>query len=56
MPEEDIINSGLISVARELNMPLVATNDSHYLSRGDAQAHDVLLCIGTGRPSPTRAG
>ena len=49
MPEEDIINSGLISVARELNMPLVATNDSHYLSRGDAQAHDVLLCIGTGK-------
>ena len=49
MPEEDIINNGLISVARELNLPLVATNDSHYLSRGDAQAHDVLLCIGTGK-------
>jgi DNA polymerase-3 subunit alpha len=49
MPEEDIINTGLISVARELNLPLVATNDSHYLSRGDAQAHDVLLCIGTGK-------
>jgi DNA polymerase-3 subunit alpha len=49
MPEEDVINDGLISVARELNLPLVATNDSHYLSRGDAQAHDVLLCIGTGK-------
>ena len=49
MPEEDIINNGLISVARELNLPLVATNDSHYLSRSDAQAHDVLLCIGTGK-------
>ena len=49
MPEEDIINDGLISVARELNLPLVATNDSHYLSKGDAQAHDVLLCIGTGK-------
>jgi len=49
MPEEDIINDGLISVARELNLPLVATNDSHYLTRGDAQAHDVLLCIGTGK-------
>ena len=49
MPEEDLINDGLISVARELNLPLVATNDSHYLSRGDAQAHDVLLCIGTGK-------
>lgn len=49
MPEEDVINTGLISVARELGLPLVATNDSHYLSRGDAQAHDVLLCIGTGK-------
>jgi DNA polymerase III subunit alpha len=49
MPEEDIINDGLISVARELGLPLVATNDSHYLSKGDAQAHDVLLCIGTGK-------
>jgi DNA polymerase-3 subunit alpha len=49
MPEEEIINDGLISIARELNLPLVATNDSHYLSRSDAQAHDVLLCIGTGK-------
>jgi DNA polymerase-3 subunit alpha len=49
MPEEDLINDGLISVARELNLPLVATNDSHYLTQGDAQAHDVLLCIGTGK-------
>jgi len=49
MPEEDAINAGLISVARELGLPLVATNDSHYLSKGDAQAHDVLLCIGTGK-------
>ncbi len=49
MPEEDLINDGLISVARELNLPLVATNDSHYLARADAQAHDVLLCIGTGK-------
>jgi DNA polymerase-3 subunit alpha len=49
MPEEDAINSGLIKIARELNYPLVATNDSHYLGREDAQAHDVLLCIGTGK-------
>jgi DNA polymerase-3 subunit alpha len=49
MPEEDAINDGLIKIARELNYPLVATNDSHYLDREDAQAHDVLLCIGTGK-------
>ena len=49
IPEQDIVNDGLIKVARELSIPLVATNDSHYLNRGDAQAHDVLLCIGTGK-------
>jgi DNA polymerase-3 subunit alpha len=49
MPEEEAINTGLIKVARELNIPLVATNDSHYLGRNDAIAHDVLLCIGTGK-------
>jgi DNA polymerase-3 subunit alpha len=49
IPEQDIVNDGLIKLARELNLPLVATNDSHYLDRGDAVAHDVLLCIGTGK-------
>jgi DNA polymerase-3 subunit alpha len=49
MPEEQIINDGLIRVARELNIPIVATNDSHYLEQKDAPAHDVLLCIGTGK-------
>ncbi|MFN2459644.1 MAG: DNA polymerase III subunit alpha [Candidatus Velthaea sp.] len=49
MPEEEVINTGLIAIARELALPLVATNDSHYLARSDAQAHDVLLCIGTGK-------
>jgi DNA polymerase-3 subunit alpha len=49
MPEEEVINEGLVRVARELNLPLVATNDSHYLDRADAPAHDVLLCIGTGK-------
>ncbi len=49
MPEEDVINAGLVKVARELGLPLVATNDSHYLEQKDAPAHDVLLCIGTGK-------
>ena len=49
LPEEDAVNSGLIRLAREMQIPLVATNDSHYLERGDAVAHDVLLCIGTGK-------
>lgn len=49
MPEEKILNDGLIDVARTLHLPIVATNDSHYLDRKDAPAHDVLLCIGTGK-------
>ncbi len=49
MPEEDVINDGLVKVARQLNVPIVATNDSHYLEQRDAPAHDVLLCIGTGK-------
>lgn len=49
MPEEEKINTGLVSVARELGLPIVATNDSHYLTQRDAPAHDVLLCIQTGK-------
>ena len=49
MPEEEAVNAGLVRLAREMAIPLVATNDSHYLQRGDAAAHDVLLCIGTGK-------
>jgi DNA polymerase-3 subunit alpha len=49
MPEQDLVNDGLIAISRELGIPLVATNDSHYLEQSDASAHDVLLCIGTGR-------
>jgi DNA polymerase III subunit alpha len=49
MPEQETVNGGLISIARELNVPIVATNDAHYLECADAVAHDVLLCIGTGR-------
>jgi DNA polymerase-3 subunit alpha len=49
MPEQDVVNEGLIGIARELDVPIVATNDAHYHERADAVAHDVLLCIGTGR-------
>ena len=49
MPEEDVINDRFDFGRARAELPLVATNDSHYLSRGDAQAHDVLLCIGTGK-------
>lgn len=40
--------SDLIKIAREIDAPLLATNDSHYVHRHDAQAHDALLCVQTG--------
>ncbi len=49
LPEQDEINKQLIELSRELHIGLVATNDSHYLKREDAKAHDVLLCIQTGK-------
>ena len=40
---------GSLRLAKELDLPLVATNDAHYVRREDAEAHDVLLCIQTGK-------
>jgi DNA polymerase III subunit alpha len=45
LPEQRQVNPGLIRLARELGLPLVATNDTHYTERDHARAHDVLLCI-----------
>ncbi len=47
--EQRIVNNGLLPIAKDLNMPLVATNDVHYLRHGDHKPHDILLCIGTGK-------
>ena len=49
IPEQKKVNEGLMEIARELSLPLVATNDCHYLKREDAQAHEILLCIQTGK-------
>ena len=43
------VNAGLRRVASALDLPLVCTNDVHYLHREDFRPHDVLLCIGTGK-------
>ncbi|MDV2988910.1 MAG: DNA polymerase III subunit alpha [Dehalogenimonas sp.] len=48
MPELDKINNALIALSKELDIPLTATGDVHYVRREDAQTHDLLLCIGTG--------
>ncbi len=47
--EENKARQGLIELSRELSIPLVATNDIHYLKREDYQPHDVLICIQTGK-------
>jgi len=47
IPELEQINQGLISMSDELDIPLVATNDVHYVNQEDASTHDLLLCIGT---------
>ncbi len=47
IPELEQINQALIPLSTELDIPLVATNDVHYINREDASAHDLLLCIGT---------
>ncbi|WP_429884875.1 DNA polymerase III subunit alpha [Geoalkalibacter halelectricus] len=49
IPEQTRVNRGLKELARDLNLPLVATNDCHYLTREQAHAHEVLLCIQTGK-------
>ena len=49
IPEQHELNEALIGLGKELGLPLVATNDCHYLKPEDAKAHDVLLCIQTNR-------
>lgn len=49
LPEEPEVNRGLVQLARDNGVKLVATNDCHFLTREDHDAHAVLICIGTGK-------
>ena len=49
LEEQDRVNQALREISHDLSIPLVGTNDCHYLDREDAEAHDVLLCIQTGK-------
>ena len=49
IPGQAEVNDGIFQLAEELGLGVVATNDAHYLRREDADAHDTLLCIGTGK-------
>ncbi|MGH7685278.1 MAG: DNA polymerase III subunit alpha [Candidatus Dormibacteria bacterium] len=48
MDEETQVREGLVEIARRTGLPLVCTNDSHYIRPDDAEAHDILLCLQTG--------
>jgi len=47
IPEQTTVNKELISFSKELSLPIIATNDIHYLKKEDARAHEALLCIQT---------
>ncbi|MEA1939184.1 MAG: DNA polymerase III subunit alpha, partial [Candidatus Caldatribacteriota bacterium] len=47
IPEQDTVNDNLIKLGQELSIPLVASNDIHYVKKEDARAHEILLCIQT---------
>ena len=49
IPDQRRVNQGLLRIRQKTGLKLVATNDAHYLHRDDHQAHDVLLCIGSGK-------
>ena len=48
-PDQKKVNTALLGISRELDIPLIATNDCHYTYAEDAEAHDILLCIQTGK-------
>ncbi|MCI8924937.1 MAG: DNA polymerase III subunit alpha [Lachnospiraceae bacterium] len=49
LPEQRMVNTSLLQISKELNIPLVATNDVHYTYDADVKPHDILLCIQTGK-------
>jgi len=56
IPEQEKVNRGILRIHNETGIPLVATNDAHYIKKDDARIQDVLLCIQTGKTidSPDR--
>jgi DNA polymerase-3 subunit alpha len=49
IPQQQVVNEGLRELSAELDIKLLATNDCHYLNKDEAHAHEVLLCIQTGK-------
>lgn len=53
IPDQDKVNEVLLRFAVEYNVKVIASNDSHYVERDDANAHDILLCLNTGEKQAT---
>ncbi|WP_205513398.1 DNA polymerase III subunit alpha [Longitalea arenae] len=53
LKEQEIINQVLLKFSKKYNVPVIATNDSHYTDQDDYNAHDILLCINTGEKKST---
>lgn len=53
MPEQEKVNEVLLRFAQKYNVPIIASNDSHYVEQEDYNAHDILLCINTGEKQST---
>jgi DNA polymerase-3 subunit alpha len=49
LPIQKKINEGIRTLSKQMGLPMVAANDTHYLVQEDAKAHDVLLCVGSGK-------
>ncbi len=56
IPDEAVVYPKIYELAKEMGVPVIATNDNHYLNKGDHEAHDILLCLQTGkdRDDPNR--
>jgi DNA polymerase III subunit alpha len=53
IPDQDVVNEVLVRFALKHNVPIIASNDSHYVNVDDANAHDILLCVNTGEKQTT---
>jgi DNA polymerase-3 subunit alpha len=49
LPDQEIVNKGINDLSKELSIPMVATNDCHYLNKEDSRSHEILLCIQTAK-------
>lgn len=53
IPDQDKVNAVLLQYAKKYNVPIIASNDTHYVDQEDYNAHDILLCINTGEKQST---